>query len=199
MKKYNTILSALATLLFFVAIFWSTQATKWQEHEAIYSNHIDSLQKELDTLKIIHREVCKAIDDLPLAKPLTTIVANDKYGWRRDPFTKRKTFHNGLDMDGTYRDTIFASGNGMVEKARWNAGYGRCVVIKHADGYQTLYGHLSRIFVAVGDSVLVGQPIGRVGSTGRATGSHLHYEVLRDGKSVDPCNYLPFFEDNSCE
>ena len=76
---------------------------------------------------------------------------NDKYGWRRDPFTKRKTFHNGLDMDGTYRDTIFATGNGMVEKARWNAGYGRCVVIKHADGYQTLYGHLSRFFVAVGD------------------------------------------------
>ncbi len=199
MKQYNTYLTVLATLLFLVAIWWSTQATKWQEHEAIYSNHIDSLQSELDTLKIVHKDLCDALDDLPLHKPLTTIITNDKFGWRRDPFTKQRTFHNGLDMDGTRRDTVFASGNGMVEKARWNAGYGRCVVIKHADGYQTLYGHLSRILVAVGDSVLAGQPIGKVGSTGRATGSHLHYEVIHEGKSIDPCNYLPFFNDNSCE
>jgi murein DD-endopeptidase MepM/ murein hydrolase activator NlpD len=160
---------------------------------------LDSLSLELDTLKAVHNGLCNAIDNIPLKAPLKTIVIDDKFGWRRDPFTKRGRFHAGLDFKGSYKDTVYTPANGMVLKANWNAGYGRCVVIQHADGYETLYAHLSRIFVAVGDSVHATDPIGKIGSTGRSTGSHLHYEIIRNGKKLDPCGFLDPTLNNGCE
>ena len=151
---------------------------------------LDSLTTELDSLKIIHQGLCEVMDNLPLKAPLKTVVVDDKYGWRRDPFTKKGRFHAGLDFKGSYKDTVYTPANGIVLKAKWNAGYGRCVVIQHADEYQTLYAHLSRIFVVVGDSVHVKDPIGKIGSSGRSTGSHLHYEIIRNGKKLDPCGFL---------
>ena len=195
----KSLIAPLITVIFFICLLWNDSAKKYIQREEIYKNHIDSLQHQLDTLIIVHKDVCEVLNDLPLEKPLQTLEVNDKYGWRRDPFTKRSRFHSGLDFEGTYRDTVYATANGIVEKARWRGGYGRCVVIKHAEDFQTLYGHLSRIFVAVGDSIIVGQAIGRVGSTGRSTGSHLHYEIIHDGKSIDPCNYVPFLENTQCE
>ena len=159
---------------------------------------LDSLEKELDTLQVVHKDLCKALDNLPLSSPLKTIVIGDKYGYRKDPFTKKSTFHGGIDLKGSRKDTIYAPGNGIVKKASWNAGYGRCIVIQHVDGYQTLYAHLSKIFVAVGDSVHINDPIGKVGSSGRSTGTHLHYEISRNNKSIDPCNYLDPFEKEKC-
>jgi murein DD-endopeptidase MepM/ murein hydrolase activator NlpD len=160
---------------------------------------LDSLSLELDTLKAVHNGLCNAIDNIPLKAPLKTIVIDDKFGWRRDPFTKRGRFHAGLDFKGSHKDTVYTPANGIVLKANWNAGYGRCVVIQHADGYETLYAHLSRIFVAVGDSVHVREPIGKIGSTGRSTGSHLHYEIIRNGKKLDPCGFLDPTLNNGCE
>ena len=151
---------------------------------------LDSLTTELDSLKIVHKGLCEVMDNLPLKAPLKTVVVDDKYGWRKDPFTKRGRFHAGLDFKGSYKDTVYTPANGIVLKAKWNAGYGRCVVIQHADEYQTLYAHLSRIFVVVGDSVHLKDPIGKIGSSGRSTGSHLHYEIIRNGKKLDPCGFL---------
>ena len=190
-------------VVYWIAIFLllgyvGTQKTLFQKSLEEQTQTLDSIAFELDTLQIVHNGLCKAMDNLPLTSPLKTIVVDDKFGWRRDPFTKKGRFHAGLDFKGSYKDTVYTPANGMVEKANWNAGYGRCVVIKHVDEYQTLYAHLSRIFVAVGDSVLIGDPIGKIGSSGRSTGSHLHYEIIRNGRKLDPCGFLDPTLNNGC-
>lgn len=177
-------------VIFFLVGYIGTKQTSFDVSLTDRSDLIDSLSVELDSLKIIHKGVCEVIDNLPLKSPLTTLVIDDKFGWRKDPFTKKGRFHAGLDFKGSYKDTVYTPANGIVKKANWNAGYGRCVVIQHADGYQTLYAHLSRILVVVGDSVQVKDPIGKIGSSGRSTGSHLHYEIIRNGKKLDPCGFL---------
>ena len=177
-------------VIFFLGTYMGTQHTYFTTTLTTKENLSDSLRKELDSLKIIHNGLCEALNNLPLKSPLKTIIIDDKFGWRKDPFTKKGRFHAGLDFKGSYKDTVYTPANGIVKKANWNAGYGRCVVIQHLDGYQTLYAHLSRIFVVVGDSVQVKDPIGKIGSSGRSTGSHLHYEIIRNGKKLDPCGFL---------
>ena len=191
-------------VIYFVIIFMligyiGSKQTSFVNSIDQQSQLVDSLTTELDSLKIIHDGLCEVMDNLPLKAPLKTVVVDDKYGWRKDPFTKRGRFHAGLDFKGSYKDTVYTPANGIVLKAKWNAGYGRCVVIQHADEYQTLYAHLSRIFVVVGDSVHVKDPIGKIGSSGRSTGSHLHYEIIRNGKKLDPCGFLDLTLDNGCE
>ena len=186
-------------IIFLLIAYIGTQQTSFTSSIEKQEEMVDSLSSELDTLKIIHGGLCEVMDNLPLKSPLKTVVVDDKYGWRRDPFTKKGRFHAGLDFKGSYKDTVYTPANGIVKKANWNAGYGRCVVIQHADEYQTLYAHLSRIFVVVGDSVHVKDPIGKIGSSGRSTGSHLHYEIIRNGKKLDPCGFLDLTLDNRCE
>ncbi len=83
-----------------------------------------------------------------------------------------------------------ATADGVVTKASWHSSYGKTVVIKHEDSYETLFGHLSKITVKEGESIKVGDVIGKAGSTGRSTGTHLHYEVIKDGKRVNPKQFL---------
>ena len=160
----------------------------------------DSLLLVIDTYDSIQADLCEVLDNLPLKTPLTTVIIDDDFGWRRDPITKKGKFHQGLDMKGSYKDTVYATGNGRVIMASWNMGYGRCVVLQHADEFRSLYAHLSKIFVSAGDSIHVGEPIGRVGSSGRSTGSHLHYEVLQSGYRIDPCGFLnPLTRETNCD
>jgi len=194
----KTISIIAAIIIFFLVIFIGKQYTSIIELQQ-QTIVLDSISLELDSMKLAHKGLCEAMDNLPLKNPLKTIVVDDKYGWRRDPFTKRGSFHAGLDLQGSYKDTVYTPANGIVKKANWNAGYGMCVVIQHADGYQTLYAHLSCIFVVVGDSVHLKDPIGKIGSSGRSTGSHLHYEIIRNGKKLDPCGFLDPTLDNGCK
>ena len=160
----------------------------------------DSLLLVIDTYDSIQADLCKVFDNLPVKTPLKTVIIDDDFGWRRDPITKKGKFHQGLDMKGSYKDTVYATGNGRVIMASWNMGYGRCVVLQHADEFRSLYAHLSKIFVSAGDSIHVGEPIGRVGSSGRSTGSHLHYEVLQSGYRIDPCGFLnPLTRETNCQ
>jgi len=186
-------------IIFFLGTYIGTNHTSFIISINKQDQLIDSLIVELDSLKIIHTGLCEAMDNLPLKTPLKTVIIDDKYGWRKDPFTKKVRFHGGLDFKGSRKDTIYAAANGIVKKANWNAGYGRCVVIQHADEYQTLYAHLSKIFVVVGDSVHLKDPIGKIGSSGRSTGTHLHYEIIRNGKKLDPCGFLDPTLNNGCE
>ena len=186
-------------IIFMLIGYIGSQQTTFVNSTTQHEELLDSLTRELDSLKIIHTGLCEVMDNLPLKAPLKTVVVDDKYGWRKDPFTKRGRFHDGLDFKGSYKDTVYTPANGIVLKAKWNAGYGRCVVIQHADEYQTLYAHLSRIFVVVGDSVHVKDPIGKIGSSGRSTGSHLHYEIIRNGKKLDPCGFLDPILNNGCK
>jgi murein DD-endopeptidase MepM/ murein hydrolase activator NlpD len=110
------------------------------------------------------------------------------FGWRRDPFTGRTRYHGGVDLRAAYGEPVASAAAGRVVFAGVQGGYGRTVIVEHAPGLQTRYAHLSQLEVAEGDAVGAGDEIGRVGRSGRATGPHLHFEVMQDGRRVDPAS-----------
>lgn len=117
---------------------------------------------------------------------------NNEFGYRRNPFGGRNyEFHQGLDIDGNKGDFVVAPANGVIIKADWQGGYGNLIEIDHGNGLTTRYGHLSRSEVQAGDLVQRGQLIGLVGSTGRSTGPHLHFEVRLDDRAINPRRFLP--------
>jgi murein DD-endopeptidase MepM/ murein hydrolase activator NlpD len=117
---------------------------------------------------------------------------NNEFGFRRNPFGGRNyEFHAGMDIDGERGDSVLAPANGTIIKAGWQGGYGNMIEIDHGNGLTTRYGHLSKIEIQVGDSISRGQLIGLVGSTGRSTGPHLHYELRLNDKSINPRLLLP--------
>ena len=126
---------------------------------------------------------------LPVGSPLEGKL-NSSFGYRKDPFRSRFGFHTGIDIDAEYGESVVATADGLVSKAGWHHSYGKTVVIDHEDGYETLYGHLSKITVKEGQKVTVGEVVGEAGSTGRSTGTHLHYEVVKNGERIDPSTYL---------
>jgi len=138
------------------------------------------------------REIETAVMSLPLGMPIRgEYRETSDYGARMDPFTGRPAYHSGQDfVSAEYRTAIYASGPGRVVYAGWRSGYGRTVEVDHGYGFMTRYGHLSSIEVRRGDSVRVGQQIGRMGSTGRSTSTHLHYEVWNNRQTLDPERFL---------
>ncbi|MEO1614102.1 MAG: peptidoglycan DD-metalloendopeptidase family protein, partial [Pseudomonadota bacterium] len=131
-----------------------------------------------------------AVDRLPFARPVRGARLTSSFGTRRDPFNGRKAHHSGVDYAGPRGTPIYATAAGEVVKAGVMRGYGRIIKIKHAFGYETVYAHLHRIRVKVGDVVERGDRIGDMGNTGRSTGTHLHYEVRIHGKAVNPARYI---------
>jgi murein DD-endopeptidase MepM/ murein hydrolase activator NlpD len=128
---------------------------------------------------------------VPYRKPVIGEVEfTSGFGVRVDPFLGRPAMHTGLDFRASTGDPVRATANGKVVSAGWSGGYGRMVEIDHGNGLSTRYGHLSEINVRVGDPIKIGQVIGEVGSTGRSTGPHLHYETRIDGEAVDPQKFL---------
>ncbi len=117
---------------------------------------------------------------------------NNEFGFRRNPFGGRNyEFHAGMDIDGERGDVVIAPAGGVVTEAGWKGGYGQMIEIDHGNGLITRYGHLSKIEVAVGDSLTRGRAMGFVGSTGRSTGPHLHYELRLNDKPINPRRLLP--------
>ena len=128
---------------------------------------------------------------VPLRKPVTGEVdLSSTFGVRVDPFLRIPAMHTGLDFRGDAGDPIHATAAGTVSSAGWSGGYGKMIEIDHGNGLSTRYGHLSQIDVKVGDEIRIGQVVGRMGSTGRSTGPHLHYETRIDGEAVDPQKFL---------
>jgi len=121
--------------------------------------------------------------------PLNEGYLTSGFGTRLDPFTKKKTFHGGIDIAAAKGTDVIASADGEVIFMGRKGGYGKLIVVKHIMGYETRYGHLDKMEVSLGDHVKKGQKIGTVGSTGRATGPHLHYEVRRFQKNEKPVFY----------
>ena len=135
----------------------------------------------------------RASPRIPSARPIRD-VANftSGYGVRSDPFRGRAAMHAGIDLAGPIGTPIYATADGIVGRSEWNSGgYGNLVEINHGQGIQTRYGHLSRCIAQPGQRVRRGELIGLMGSTGRSTGSHLHYEVRIDGRAVNP---IPFMQ-----
>jgi len=111
-------------------------------------------------------------------------------GWRENPFGSGYEYHTGVDIKASYGDPVYATAEGIVEYADWFSDYGKTVIIKHPSGYETLYGHLSKIKVRNGEKVEAGEIIGYIGSTGRSLGPHLHYEVHLGSKYLDPLKFI---------
>ena len=149
-------------------------------------------------------DLCRQHDDMLECIPAIQPVSNKDlkrtasgYGTRIDPIYKTVKFHAGMDFSANTGTPVYVTGNGRVIKAGWEGLYGRCINIDHGYGYVTKYAHLSKINVYRGQKVMRGEVIGEVGSTGKSTGPHLHYEVHVKGKVVNPVNY--YFKDLNAE
>ena len=129
------------------------------------------------------------LSSTPTIAPVIGVIT-DGFGTRRDPFTGRRAYHHGLDLSARRGTPIVAPADGVVVFAGRKGGMGRMLRISHGFGYQTVYGHLDKILVEPGQDVHRGDEIGLVGNTGRSTGPHLHYEVLKDGRYVNPLYYI---------
>lgn len=137
----------------------------------------------------------KVVTQLPFGSPLTTGKVSSRFGPRIDPFLKRPAMHSGLDFKARYGSPIRATGSGVVTRAERMGGYGLVVEISHGHGLSTRYAHMSRIKVKNGQSIAPGQVIGKVGSTGRSTGPHLHYETRLLGKPRNPKIFIDVGKD----
>ena len=136
-------------------------------------------------------KLARSMAALPIRKPVPgELDESSAFGVRLDPFLNRPAMHTGIDFRGAVGEPVRATASGTVTLAGWSGGYGRMVEIDHGNGLATRYGHLSEIEVSVGQSIKIGQTIGRVGSTGRSTGPHLHYETRVNGEAVDPQKFL---------
>ena len=152
--------------------------------------------KSLDSIMSMVMEKEKMLASMPSIKP----VRSDKlsksvgllsgFGYRIHPIFKVPRMHSGIDFTAPKGTAIQATGDGVVIKAEYKSGYGRCVIIKHGYGYETLYAHMDKILVKKGQKVKRGQPIGKVGSSGISTAPHCHYEVHYRGKPVNPIQYV---------
>jgi murein DD-endopeptidase MepM/ murein hydrolase activator NlpD len=132
----------------------------------------------------------KTVETIGSAAKASRLAISSPFGWRSDPIQGARRRHAGVDLPGPSGARIFATGSGTVRFAGWSRGYGNMIEVDHPGGVRTRFGHLARIFVRPGTAVSQGQIIGAMGSTGRSTGTHLHYEVRVGGQPVNPLGYI---------
>lgn len=161
------------------------------------TRQIDDLQRRLE----LRDTQLLALENVILARSLNEAVRPDGrpvlegyissyFGGRADPFDGHEAIHKGVDFAGQMGSEVLAVATGVVTRAGPASGYGNLVEINHGNGYSTRYGHNQEILVTVGDTVTRGQPIALMGSTGRSTGPHVHFEVLRNGQQIDPLSFI---------
>lgn len=150
---------------------------------------VEDKDQDQDELIFKADKYLNAIRFLPLGRPVNGAVTS-RYGKRKDPLNKRSAFHTGIDLRGKPGEKIRATANGIVKKAFRNGGHGNYVMLDHGNGYTTSFSHMQKYLVRRGDQVKRGQVIGLIGSTGRSTGPHLHYEVAIDGKTLNPYTFM---------
>jgi murein DD-endopeptidase MepM/ murein hydrolase activator NlpD len=136
------------------------------------------------------RMVRVAMDEVPIHRPVSTARTSSDYGFRKDPFTGQKAFHSGIDFPAPSGTPVTSAARGTVSFVGWKDGYGRVVEITHQSGLVSRYPHLSKALVAKGDEVEADAKIALVGSTGRSTGPHLHFELRQGDKAIDPAPFL---------
>lgn len=151
--------------------------------------------KSLDTLQNLANNQQNMLASIPSVKPVREDMLQkgmnvlSGFGYRIHPVYKIRKFHAGMDFPARIGTAIQSSGDGVVVQTGWHQGYGNCVKISHGYGYETLYGHMSRITIRLGEKVKKGQKIGEVGDTGLSTAPHLHYEVHHKGNPINPVNF----------
>lgn len=155
----------------------------------VVSQNIEYKIKQLEALESILIGLNIEYESKLAGRPLEKGWLSSHYGMRKDPFTGRATMHKGVDFAGKEGTKIIATAAGIVTWSSKRAGYGLLVEVDHGNGYKTRYGHNKSLSVAVGDVVTQGQELALLGNTGRSTGAHVHYEVLKNDRQIDP---LPF-------
>ncbi len=163
----------------------------WHGGEAALSKGLKSLASALARMEVLERGLIA----IPSGQPTATAMLSSSYGYRSDPFNGHAAFHAGVDFPGRYGQPILAAARGTVRFVGQRQGYGNVVEIEHGNGILTRYAHLSGFGARVGQTVSRGQPIARMGSTGRSTGTHLHFEVRLNGQAVNPRPFLQARED----
>jgi murein DD-endopeptidase MepM/ murein hydrolase activator NlpD len=159
-----------------------------EESEA-FGKRMENLDASFEKLEQAWGDRLKVLASTPSLAPVSGFFS-DGYGWRRDPIDGSREFHKGVDIVAPTGTPVRATADGLVTAAGRMAGYGSMIHLVHGYGMATRYGHLSKVVVSPGQRVKRGDLIGYVGSTGRSTGPHLHYEVFRAGAQVDPRKYL---------
>lgn len=148
----------------------------------IGDDYFDAVEEDMDRL-------ADSFEILPFGKPTSGSISS-RYGYRKSPFSEFREFHGGIDFRGEVGTEVVTTADGVVDKAKYARGYGNYVVVKHKKGYKTLYAHLSKIEVEKGQKVVAGEKIGEIGSTGRSSGPHLHYEIIKHGRRINPKSYM---------
>jgi murein DD-endopeptidase MepM/ murein hydrolase activator NlpD len=155
------------------------------------SRKMDELKTELEEARNLAIEYQHKLRITPSIWPTTSQKITSTFGYRRDPFTRRLSYHSGIDIGGKKGDPVYVTADGKVIESSYDRSLGHHIVVDHTGGVRTVYAHLSKRLVNVGDVVEKGDLIGNLGSTGRSTGPHLHYEVYLNGTAVNPKTYLP--------
>ncbi|TKH38750.1 hypothetical protein C1I59_05610 [Paenibacillus polymyxa] len=157
-----------------------------QQANAVQQN----LERQQAAQLLQTRRLALAEQGRPSIWPVGSRRMTSSFGYRSDPFTGRSAFHSGVDIAGQSGDPVYAAGAGTVLEAASSGARGNCIIIQHPDGLQSWYMHLSGMQVAPGDRVHKGQTIGLLGSTGRSTGPHLHFQIVKHNQPVDPLLYV---------
>ena len=159
--------------------------------EALGSGEFSRKLRSLEAILTRHDRLSALLPAIPLFAPLGgAYEVTSHFGARNDPFHGRAAWHAGIDLRNEFSSDVQATADGQVTLAGWNGAYGLTIEIDHGHGLATRYAHLSDIRVREGQMVALGQAVGRMGSTGRSTGAHLHYEIRIDGRAVDPARFL---------
>lgn len=166
-------------------------------YEKKLNNLIDNYQSKSMTLGETlfatiktNNEYRDYFNSLPFGNPLDTIIVNSTYGWRLHPVDSGYVYHKGIDLYANTGENIYSTGIGKVVFSGWKLGYGSLIIIEHTLNYSSLYAHLNKRMVVMGDSVKKGEIIALSGRSGKVSGPHLHYEIRINGKTVNPFEYL---------
>lgn len=153
---------------------------------------VSSFKKSVEEINALWAKQLAWLNTLPTGTPVKGgYNLSSGYGLRIDPFTQAMAKHEGLDFAAPVGTPIIASAHGVISRAGWDSQYGNVVEINHAEGFKTRYAHASQLLVRTGQTVKKGDMIAKVGNTGRSSGPHLHYEVIRAGAHINPANMLP--------
>ena len=156
----------------------------------VLENSINAKEQQLSALEAIVFDKDINAEQKISGRPVKKGWLSSPFGHRADPFTGKKDWHPGLDFAALSGSDVVATAAGVVTSVASKSGYGKAIEINHGDGYSTRYAHNKEILVAKGDMIKKGEVIGKVGNTGRSTGPHVHYEIMRNGKKLNPYKYI---------
>lgn len=175
-------------------VFEDSQLNQFLRYDlGLLANRTAALEERLGSLDTSFQEHRETLNSTPSIIPTRGWISSS-FAYRRDPFTQKRTFHNGIDISCPKGTPIYAPANGVITFRGYQGGFGNMLVLKHSKNLESKFAHLYKFNVSKGDRVKRGDLIGYVGSTGRSTAPHLHYEIHQDGKAINPMNYI--FEDS---